>query len=585
MNPLLGQTTDTLIVRFTPISEGAQLATLQINSNASNISSFPITLKGTGILPHITVSPETMHFDSVTIGETVTQKFTIRNPGSDTLRILNNFFSSADQDFTLTPLTGNDMIIPPERSREVLITFRPLQAGTRTARFQLQTNIPLTFEQPRRDTATTALYYEIQGTGIPVGKLSTDLSATGLEDESIIDQQKCREVVITNTGDADAMINSITFGGTAGSDYMVKGMTYPFNLKAKSSVTVQICGTPADRGSRLSTMTVNAISSEKAISYAASVDIKGLLACADAVPTAAFQTSVIVKDMSDSVDVTVTNCGDVSTTYTPALNGPDAALYTVTPASVGPVAPNGTATFHVVFTPTSRGTKTASLVISGDNVAPMTVALAGEGACAVPEAQATVSAPKTKTQLTNPVIFPVTVNNSGNLAWSVGTPTITGDAAFAFVAAGSDVSIPANGSGVINVSFHPSIVGVVNAQLTFPGAGPCQENTLTIDIAGEGFEDLGVTDVRTAEGFILGQNAPNPTTGSTSFSYTVPTSSNVRIILADVTGKTVRELVNTHVSVGSYNVDVSTTGLASGTYLYIMEAGNARLVRQMAVSK
>jgi hypothetical protein len=412
-----------------------------------------------------------------------------------------------------------------------------------------------------------------------------DLTDDGLLDSSIIDVEKCHAVKITNNGDADVQINSISFAGAAAADYKVTGITMPYKLKAKSFITIQVCGTPDDRGSRLVSMTINGVTSEKSVAAVAAVDIKGLLACADAVPTAAFQTSVIVKDMSDSVDVTVTNCGDVATTYTPALNGPDAALYTVTPASVGPVAPNGTATFHVVFTPTSRGTKTASLVISGDNVAPMTVALAGEGACAVPEAQATVSAPKTKTQLTNPVIFPVTVNNSGNLAWSVGTPTVTGDAAFAFVAAGSDVSIPANGSGIINVSFHPSIVGVVNAQLTFPGAGPCQENVLTINIAGEGFEDLGVTDVRTAEGFILGQNAPNPTTGSTSFSYTVPTSSNVRIILADVTGKTVRELVNTHVSVGSYNVDVSTTGLASGTYLYIMEAGNARLVRQMLVSK
>jgi hypothetical protein len=122
------------------------------------------------------------------------------------------------------------------------------------------------------------------------------------------------------------------------------------------------------------------------------------------------------------------------------------------------------------------------------------------------------------------------------------------------------------------------------AQVTFPNAGPCQENDLTINLTASAVPG-SVKDVRNVEGYILGQNTPNPTTGSTSFSYTTPTASQVRIVLADVTGKTVRELVNSNVASGSHVVEVNTTGLTSGTYLYIMEAGNARLVRQMVVSK
>jgi hypothetical protein len=46
-----------------------------------------------------------------------------------------------------------------------------------------------------------------------------------------------------------------------------------------------------------------------------------------------------------------------------------------------------------------------------------------------------------------------------------------------------------------------------------------------------------------------------------------------------------KELVSDKVSSGTYEVKFSTSELASGTYLYIMEAGNARLVRQLVVTK
>jgi hypothetical protein len=71
----------------------------------------------------------------------------------------------------------------------------------------------------------------------------------------------------------------------------------------------------------------------------------------------------------------------------------------------------------------------------------------------------------------------------------------------------------------------------------------------------------------------------------TTFSYTVPTSTHVRIVLADITGKTIRELVNGSVTAGTHELDVRTSGISQGTYLYIMEAGTARLVRQMVVSQ
>jgi hypothetical protein len=571
--------TDSIRVRYSPTSEGAHTSTLRINNGSSNNPAVDIQLRGAGILPHITVTPQVMNFDSVDIGTTEHQKFTICNTGSDTLRILRNEFTSADGDFVLTPLVGAEMIIAPEKCREVDVAFTPMQKGTRVARYHLVTNIPLTFEQPRRDTATNSLYFDIRGAGVPIAKLSANLTDDGIVDSSIINQEKCREVVITNDGDADATITGSSFGGTSAADYKVKGITYPYLLKAKSSVTVQVCGTPAARGSRLATMTIAGMSSEKAISYTSTVDIKGLEVCLEATPTLAFETSVIPHTQSDTVEVTVTNCGDVATTYSAALTVNTEGAYTVTPATSGTVEAGGTATFFVYFMPTTSGMKAGTLTITSTNAGTKTVDLQGTGACAILDALATVEAPNTAAGSTQQ--FTVTVNNTGNLTWDPGTPVITPSDAYTYVSGATPIA--AGGSGTLTFSFNPPSFNTFVAQVTFPNAKECG-NPLAINLTGAATTG-SVKDIRTVDGYVLGQNAPNPTNGSTTFSYTVPTAAAVRIILADVTGKMVRELVNTNVQTGSYEVDVNTTGLASGTFLYIMEAGNARLVRQMVVSK
>lgn len=583
MNPLPGGMTDTLVVRFAPTVEGAHLGTVVINSNAYNAPIFIVNLKGIGTLPHITVTPEVMVFDSVAVGESATKTFTVYNPGSDTLILTNNFFSSADADFTLSPLMGTDAIIPPERSREVGVTFTPLQRGTRMARYRVMTNIPLTFEQVPRDTATNSLYFEINGTGMPVGSLaSTDL--TNLEDSSLIGKKLCREVTITNPGDADIAIESALFTGTAAGDYQLGGLALPYLLKAKSSVTAQVCGTPSERGSRTVSLTLTGSSNGRTKSLAGSVNVRGLQACGARTPDVAFAASKIVNDRSDTAIVTVTNCGDIAATFAATISGTDAALYTVTPMTIGPIDPNMSAPVTVIFTPTSRGAKTATLTFTDNasNISPMSVSLAGEGACATPGAMPTVEAPATPINASSEVT--VSVANNGNLDWDYGTPTVTPADAFSYVS--GPATIAAGGTGNLVFKFQPPTMTTYTAQVTFPNAGPCQENIVTVNLTGMGTEAAAVKDVRTADGFALSQNAPNPAlSGVTTFSYTAPQAAEVRIVLADVTGKTVRELVNTRVSSGTYTVDVNTTGLASGSYLYIMEAGSARLVRQMVVKK
>jgi hypothetical protein len=70
----------------------------------------------------------------------------------------------------------------------------------------------------------------------------------------------------------------------------------------------------------------------------------------------------------------------------------------------------------------------------------------------------------------------------------------------------------------------------------------------------------------------LYQNYPNPFNPSTLIKFDLPFSSNVKIEVYNILGEKVRELMNEEKPAGYYEVNFNTTGLASGVYLYLLEA-------------
>jgi C1A family cysteine protease len=72
--------------------------------------------------------------------------------------------------------------------------------------------------------------------------------------------------------------------------------------------------------------------------------------------------------------------------------------------------------------------------------------------------------------------------------------------------------------------------------------------------------------------FRLNQNYPNPFNPSTMISYALPFSSNVKIVVYNIIGEKIRELLNTKKNAGYYELKFDMAGLTSGVYLYLMEA-------------
>ena len=72
--------------------------------------------------------------------------------------------------------------------------------------------------------------------------------------------------------------------------------------------------------------------------------------------------------------------------------------------------------------------------------------------------------------------------------------------------------------------------------------------------------------------FDLIQNYPNPFNPETNIKYTIPVSGNVNLSIFNSLGQKVKELVNNYKEAGSYEVKFSGKDLASGMYIYKLDA-------------
>lgn len=85
--------------------------------------------------------------------------------------------------------------------------------------------------------------------------------------------------------------------------------------------------------------------------------------------------------------------------------------------------------------------------------------------------------------------------------------------------------------------------------------------------------------------FDLYDNYPNPFNPTTTIEFSIPQNSKVKLVVYNVLGQVVAEVLNTNLNAGNHEVTFNASNLSSGLYFYKLESGGFTRVKKMMVIK
>ncbi|MBS1513904.1 MAG: choice-of-anchor D domain-containing protein [Bacteroidetes bacterium] len=131
-----------------------------------------------------------------------------------------------------------------------------------------------------------------------------------------------------------------------------------------------------------------------------------------------------------------------------------------------------------------------------------------------------------------------------------------------------------------NINREPSSVSNGNEVV----AG-CRDGRIKC-FSGGSYTTGGILNLSTVEAkYSLEQNYPNPFNPQTKIRFAIPKEGFVKLVIFDVSGREVSQLVNEKLSAGTYEAEFSGVNLSSGTYFYKIEAGNFVETKKMILVK
>jgi hypothetical protein len=104
-------------------------------------------------------------------------------------------------------------------------------------------------------------------------------------------------------------------------------------------------------------------------------------------------------------------------------------------------------------------------------------------------------------------------------------------------------------------------------------------------VEGGGNVGVGTEEVLNVDEFKLAQNYPNPFNPSTTISFNLPQASEVTLKVYNMLGQEVVTLLNSRMSSGIQTIKFDASNLASGMYIYRLQAGSNIQTKKMMLIK
>src|SRR3984885_4639519 len=396
----------TVQLQYAPTTRGAATGTLTVTSDASN-SPLSVSLSGTGMQPALAISPASLNFSNVVLGQTSTQTVTLTNSGNAGLTM--NLATISGTGFGMSGLS-----LP----------------ATIAAGANLQFNV--TFAPTSTSGSTGSVVFTDNATGSPqtlalTGSAVTSGSSLASNPGSFnfnsvaVGQSSQQAFTLTNSGNATVTIGTVTASGTG---FSASGLSAGGQLAAGASATVTGTFAPTTSGAATGSIVItsNATNPTLTITLSGTATQGGLSAT-----PASINFGSVIDGASASVPVTLTNTGTANI----AISGHSitGTGFTLTgwsaPASL---TPGQTTTFTVTFAPTTSTSATGSVSITSNAPgSPLAINLSGSGTAT----QATMTISPSPVAFGNVAVGSnssqtVTLTNTGNATLNITAATISG---------------------------------------------------------------------------------------------------------------------------------------------------------------
>ena len=482
----------TATVQFAPQVRGADSATLRITYALGTLSE-TTTVTGRGIAPDmvVTVLPDPdgspIDFGTAVVGSPSATTYTIRvdNQGDAALDAELSEGGSDHLDWTYAP-PATIFTLAAGESRDIEATFTPGAGGVRSATVTLTDVDGLS-----SDPAET---FVLTGTG-RAPSLEVDVAALAFGSQSVGTQSAAQTATISNGGDADLTITSVTVPGPNGSQWLVSGFTGDTVLGPGDTLEIDVAFAPSAAGTQDAALRIASDSPVPPVTVQVTLSGSGVGASGITLaPTALTFGAIDVQSGAAPVrTLTVGNTGNVpleiTDLYLEGLDGTsyDGDEYTLSTEAPLTVAPDGQVTVDITYTPTVESAGDyAVLVLETDSPqAPIVeVTLSGRGLDRhIAVSDADLVFPDTYRNPIAPATLPLEVINTGESPLRVDAVMIEGDA---FSLAGElPEEIPPLGSATVELRFAPRAAGDLTGALLLVNDDD-QRPMLRVDLAGAG---------------------------------------------------------------------------------------------------
>ncbi|HWO32294.1 MAG TPA: choice-of-anchor D domain-containing protein [Candidatus Acidoferrum sp.] len=453
---------------FRALSGAVALVVILVTSGCVGVTSKGTTPSVTGVA--IEVSPSSVSFGSVAVGQSMTKTVTLTNTGTEALSV--SGISVAGTGFTASG-PRLPMSMAAGQSTSISAVFKPTGGAADTGTITITSN-----------AAGSPSLVALSGTGTTGTTGTTAAAALTVTPTTIafgsvaVGSEQTQTVHVENTGNETATISKLTISGTGVS---VSGMTAPATLAAGQTANLTVTYKPVAAETLTASLAIVSNATDPSV-------VVGINATATSSTLAATPSSVSFGNVVVGSDTTQTirlqNIGTSQVTISAiAPSVSSIAISGVTPPIN--LAPGTSATLTAAYKPTAAGSVAGKITVTSNAVgSPTIIDLSATAAAAAAQLMPSASSLSFgSVTVGSSGTSQLTVKNTGNTDASISKVTVTGTG-FVLASSAASVILDPSQTESYTVNFDPKAAGSLTGTLTI--TSNAANSPLNIALSGTG---------------------------------------------------------------------------------------------------